>query len=361
MRFLQPKSLILCLSMVVLLFSCSEDETPPLSCTIGSTCNDGDPLTINDVYDSNCNCSGTTLTCTVGAPCNDGNPLTENDVYDSNCYCSGTTPDCVVGDPCDDGNPITENDVFNDDCTCSGTLICTPGAPCDDGNPITENDIFDANCDCAGSPICTEGEACDDGNPNTYSDVFNSVCQCQGVAYGTLTDFRDGEVYNTIVIGTQKWMAENLRYENGNSWCYSDVPLSCIVYGRLYDWESANAGACPAGWHLPTDEEWTILTDFLGGEGEAGHILKDAGDQLWLDGNTGNNYTGFAAEGGGRRFNSDGSFGNVQSAGYWWTATEISIQTNGSAQSRYMIWNGGSVTTAQPTKLTGQSVRCVEN
>ena len=95
---------------------------------------------------------------TAGTTCDDGNVYTENDVEDGNCGCEGTPIPCPnAGTPCDDGDASTENDVESGNCECAGTPISCPdvGTPCDDGNASTENDVEDGNCGCAGTPIST--------------------------------------------------------------------------------------------------------------------------------------------------------------------------------------------------------------
>jgi len=102
-------------------------------------------------------------------------------------------------------------------------------------------------------------------------------------AQNTFTDSRDGKKYKTVKIGSQTWMAQNLDYHGDDGYlglCYGDHPQqkiknpkSCQIYGRLYDWNEAMK-ACPKGWHLPSNKEWEILFDFVGGKEVAGKKLK---------------------------------------------------------------------------------------
>jgi uncharacterized protein (TIGR02145 family) len=127
------------------------------------------------------------------------------------------------------------------------------------------------------------------------------------------TDPRDGQVYPFRKIGTQVWMTKNLNYAAGGSWCNQ-----CDTYGRLYDWNTALTVA-PKGWHHPSEAEWTILLDYLGGQFVAGGKMKTTTG--WKSPNTGaTNSSGFAGLPGGFR-NINGTFDHIGDYGYWWSST----------------------------------------
>jgi trimeric autotransporter adhesin len=205
-----------------------------------------------------------------------------------------------------------------------------------------------------------------------------------------ITDY-DGNVYHTVTIGTQVWLAENLkttRYNDGTSipnitdntaWValttgaysdYSNIPANSTTYGRLYNWYvvdnntatkvASNGGknVCPTGWHVPSDAEWTTLTTYLGGESVAGGKLKETGITHWASPNTGaTNETGFTAFPGGYRFN-DGAYTLVGSDGLWWSSTDYSTTL---AWFRYMSYNNAYVSRDFSSERSGFSVRCVRD
>jgi len=165
-----------------------------------------------------------------------------------------------------------------------------------------------------------------------------------------------------VTIGGIKWMKKNLDIEKANSWCYDDKPANCTTYGRLYTWDVARI-ACPAGWHLPTDQEWTKLVTTAGGSEEAGYALKSKTG--WNRANGTDSY-GFSALPGGYR-TAGGKFYSIGDDGFWWTASE----SGGQGRRRYMTstsgdyYYGGGVYDAtygvfegEAPKNTGYSVRC---
>jgi uncharacterized protein (TIGR02145 family) len=194
-----------------------------------------------------------------------------------------------------------------------------------------------------------------------YGSAMSFTTQ-EGSSGSTFTDPRDGKVYQTIVIGDQEWMAENLAYapSSGNYWAYDNDDANVETYGYLYDWQTA-LNACPEGWHLPTDDEWTELTDYLGEN--AGGKLKatgtiEAGTGLWYDPNTGaTNETGFTALPGGYR-NSDGNFSNLGSNSYLWSSTEYS---SAFAWSRLLYYFYASAYRGYNNEGLGFSIRCLRD
>jgi uncharacterized protein (TIGR02145 family) len=170
---------------------------------------------------------------------------------------------------------------------------------------------------------------------------------------GTLTDSRDGKTYKTVKIGKQTWMAQNLNYQTGGSWCYGGNNSNCAKYGRLYNWKTAKT-ACPTGWHLPSGDEWDDLEDAAGGNA-AGKALKSASG--WNNKGNGTDKYGFSALPGGYR-HSGGSFDNAGVYGYWWTAVE---GPSDDAYRRYISHEDDDVSEGCYDKGNAFSARCVKD
>ena len=168
--------------------------------------------------------------------------------------------------------------------------------------------------------------------------------------HNVFTDIRDNKRYRTVRIGNKTWMAENLNFETGNSWCYNNNLSNCAKYGRLYTWDAAMR-ACPSGWRLPTRGDWNNLVSVAGGN-VAGRRLKSRTPD-W----NGTDDFGFSALPGGSRF-TDGGFSNVGSFGYWWSATE-----GGSGYAYYRGMGSGyeDVDENDNGKSSGFSVRCLQD
>jgi len=197
--------------------------------------------------------------------------------------------------------------------------------------------------------ICDYGEIKDIWHNKCYDKSYDrSIQYCDnGVVRNkeTFIDERDGKTYKSIKIGNQLWMAENLKYESPNSRCYNDEPANCEIFGKMYDWKTAKI-ACPNGWHLPNDNDFLDLSDFVEGISEcwncAGIMLK-ANSDLWAS-NKGRDEFGFTAlPGGYHRDNYSGFAQKNMTAGFW-SATEGSMQ--GSAHFRYFTSSTSSLSSS---------------
>ena len=235
----------------------------------GSQCNDGDPNTGNDMYDSECVCLGLPLDCELvpggtalpGTSCSDNDPLTTNDTWNAECICIGELlpMDCeqvpggsaTVGTPCTHPDPNIINEVYDANCDCVGEIAvdCPElglniGASCDDGSAITTNDVVLSTCVCQGTLLPVDcngipggpaivGSACDDSNPNTIGDALNANCQCVGTAtfdcpnlnanIGSACDDGDSNTAgdavsaNCVCVGTSIWDCPSINADFGSA------------------------------------------------------------------------------------------------------------------------------------------------
>lgn len=185
---------------------------------------------------------------------------------------------------------------------------------------------------------------------------------------GTVTDI-DGNVYKTIVIGKQVWMAENLRVThnpNGDaitSYIYNNVQSHVDIYGRHYTWNSVMNGAtsekaqgiAPDGWHIPSDTEWQELFDFLGGISVAGGKMKSTGTDYWDAPNSNaTNSSGFSSlpAGGGYPLNFEG----MGMGTHYWSST-----SHGSTAMAPTVHSGKDVLVPKVPKTMSLSVRCIKD
>jgi len=157
----------------------------------------------------------------------------------------------------------------------------------------------------------------------------------------------------TIEIGSQTWMAENLNCNVSGSKCYNNSEANCNKFGRLYDWKTAKT-VCPSGWHLPSDADWTTLTDFVGGASTAGIKLKATSG--WDNNGNGTDNFGFSALPGGYGDRYD--YFPVSYDGYWWSASEDNAY-NGSSQ--HISYDNERTFLVGSDKTSLLSVRCVKN
>jgi len=189
-------------------------------------------------------------------------------------------------------------------------------------------------------------------------------------------------IYKTIIIGNQEWMAENLRVThfqdgskvpivlNNNSWsnltsaamCWydNDSLIKGQVYGALYNWYAIidSRKLCPKGWHIPTDQEWTILADYLGDIHTVGGKMKEAGTQHWYEASPGaDNSSGFTALPAGLR-NLYGISTALGSNAFFWTSTNKDATTS---WVRAIGYGSDKLFVDASPKNNGLSVRCIKD
>jgi uncharacterized protein (TIGR02145 family) len=198
---------------------------------------------------------------------------------------------------------------------------------------------------------------------------------------GTITDI-DGNVYHTVTIGTQIWLVENLKttkYNDGTeipfivdtaaAWYELNEPGYCWfndeesnknTTGALYNFHALNSGKlCPKGWHVPTDEEWTILAEYLGGENVAGGKMKAVGTEFWLDPNTGaTNSSGLTVIPAGFRGKSGFIAHSVNSNALFWSSTAFN---DIDAWTRYLLFDNEILGRNNGGKYHGFSIRCLKD
>ncbi len=242
-----------------------------------------------------------------------------------------------------------------------------------------------------------------DGLQNSSSSIESSLCTDTVAApcnvngldsckYGTLVDNRDGQVYKTVKIGCQWWMAENLNYRylqpteelDSSSFCYNDSMDYCAKYGRLYTWSAAMdsaglfsnsgkgcgnntfcnldsvvvQGVCPEGWHIPVDVEFDILAFAVGKYSpNGGKVLKSASD--WGDDGNGSDAFGFSALPAGFVFNGE-RYDNMFYTARFWSTTECCSPMNSAGASLQMDHNDYA-RLMNSDKFFSFSVRCVKD
>ena len=220
--------------------------------------------------------------------------------------------------------------------------------------------------------IALNGDTTDLGELLTCTPLFGSVSDI------------DGNTYPTIIIGAQEWMAANLkttRYRDGSiipnaisnatwanldsgAWCnFTHLPVNDSIYGKLYNWyAAADPNICPQGWHVPTDAEWTILTDHLGGTNVAASKMK-AVSPLWSTESSepiadATNESGFSGLPGGLRSAPEGWFLLLGERGGWWSASPSSAQY---AWTRSLYHDYENVLVGHADRRTGYCLRCVRD
>ncbi len=266
----------------------------------------------------------------------------------------------------------TTNDYISATDLGSNTSITEPGLDC--GTVYTRYVWAYNNCGASVMTILT------------HSTLNCGSASCPS----SITDARDGKVYNTILIGAQCWMAQNLNIgtkisldlqQANNSiiekYCYSGSDVNCDIYGGLYQWAETVqylngatnvsswwtvptgnvTGICPAGWHIPTSLEYTVLINLLGGTSVAGGKMKETGIAHWASPNAGatnsSGFTGLPAGYGAPGF----IYEWLHETTFFWSAS----QTSNMAQTRYLYYGSEDSGYIAYDKTNGVSVRCLND
>lgn len=191
--------------------------------------------------------------------------------------------------------------------------------------------------------------ACSEDNSASGVDGDASV-DGGSISYGTLVDDRDGQTYKTVKIGSQVWMAENLNYDlDGVSFCYDNGPTNCEKYGRLYSGNWAG-NACPAGWHLPSKEEYEVLLENIASSD--GLQWQDLKSGEW---NEGNDKYGFSILPAGCFSESADEFKELGYNAYFWTSSRPKYGIV------YFMGPGVSPAVTTGYAKNGYSVRCLKD
>ena len=248
------------------------------------------------------------------------------------------------------------------------------------GGFVSELSALEANTQYFVRAYATNSAGTNYGGTQVFTTLDDGACPL------TMTD-DEGNVYNTVLIGDQCWMKENLNIGTRISgldemtdnstiekYCYDNNEANCDTYGGLYQWNEmmqyatneGSRGICPEGWHLPTDDEWKTMEMTLGmSQSEAdsdGWRGSDQGEQMkstngWTNNGNGTNSSGFTALPGGRR-STNGSFYYLAIYGYWGSSSE-SLGT--CAWLRHLSYDGGQVSRDNYVKTRGRSVRCLKD
>ncbi len=284
-------------------------------------------------------------------------------------------------------SPITGGTI-----TTTGTIGISQATTSTDGylsstDWNTFNGKFNLPSLTAGSVLFSNGTTIAQDNANFFWDDTNNRLGIGTATPSKALDIKSDALINELTVGqgnfttlTIEWSSTNLDveyYRNGDiipqvtdptawanlttgAWCYyNNDPANGPIYGKLYNFYAVNdpRGLAPAGWHVPTDAEWTNYITLLGAS--PGGKMKETGTAHWNSPNTGaTNSSGWTGLGGGYRDYTDGSFLSIKVYGLWWSSTEFS-STN--AYSRYLSYNTATVIANSPNKNRGYSVRLIRD
>ena len=352
------KKLFFAFALTSALISCNKETTTPNNS--GNTTTDT-TKTSNDVSISGFNCASATI---AGKIIN-GQPV--SNVTATITYTGGNGKTYLTKSHTSTGvTGLSATLLAGTLANGEGTLVYTiSGTPTSVGT--------------ANFAIALGGKSC------TITIAVDEITQNPTSGYGPNITDAENNTYKTVYIGTQQWMGENLKvskYSDGTTipnitdntqwqnnttgaWAYyNNDAANNTKYGKLYNWyavsktTNGNKNICPTGWHVPTDAEWTVLIDYLGGENVAGGKLKEVGTTNWNSPNTdATNVSLFTGLPGGYRSNT-GSYSSICYFGFWWSSTEFNT---GSAWNRPLYYYNGNASRDGSDKEVGLSVRCLRD
>ncbi len=264
-------------------------------------------------------------------------------------------------------NDVVKNNAFsvrcllNDEKTLKSSSSNKDSEPTDKTSSSSESSKSSSSSAKSSSSKTLQSSSSQKIVPSSSSNVVDPVEESSSSSSkvpepveGTLTDSRDSQTYKTVTIGSQVWMAENLNYETGDSYCYNDTIEYCTKYGRFYTWDAATT-ACPSGWHLPSKTEWESLISEIGGESIAGKVLKST--KGWDKNGNGTDAFGFTVlPVGSRRDNGD--YDGEGGFARFWSSTEYN---SNSVHYLYIDYYLDKSQLARLEKNYGLSVRCLKD
>ena len=362
------KKLILAFALTSALFSCQKETTTPNN--TGNTTTDT-TKTSNDVSISGFDCAGVKIAGTLTK-----DKLASN-VTVTITYTGGNGKSYLIKSHTSTGvlglsATLLAGTLANGE----GTLVYTiSGTPNTAGKATFAIDFGGKTCSISVNVDVTQ----------TSGINFSSIGNPVGSFQNSVTD-AEGNSYKTVTIGTQTWMAENLKvskYSDGTTipnitdntqwrnnttgaWSYyNNDAAKNAKYGKLYNWyavsktTNGNKNVCPTGWHVPSDSEWTVLTEYLGGLSVAGGKMKEVGTTSWNNPNMyASNTSLFTGLAGGIRDYNGNYFYIGGYGGYWWSSEE---NNDLFAWYRNLISNNGNAYRSDEYKINGLSVRCLKD
>ncbi len=199
--------------------------------------------------------------------------------------------------------------------------------------------------------------------------LWDSESNLPDVEKGSFTDGRDGQEYETVEIGTQLWMAENLNINIDSSLCFKHSEDLCGIHGRIYTWNIAVGnditdaekglkiqGICPDGWYIPRTEEWDVLVEHIGGKTN-GTVLKSRDG--WLENGNGTDMYGFSAKPGGTHISSTGIHAWLGTTVSWWSSSLSTSMTIDGIYIRHLSSESKYLNKFTSSRTSYKYLRCI--